>query len=150
MAYDWTEHNLYNDPRVTNARAQRTFDAGVDRKRMQFTFTTEDENGAETLHTLPVRMEVCPTCDGRGTHVKASVDAGGYNFEDDDYDDQEGESSYWSGAYDVTCETCHGNNVVPSICREGADKETLALWDDESEEEESYERLCRMERMMGA
>ena len=54
------------------------------------------------------------------------------------------------GSQPVTCETCHGNNVVPSIDRDGADKRVLALWDAEREEEASYERLCRMERMMGA
>ena len=148
MAYDWTEHNLYNDPRVTNARAQRTFDAGVDRKRMQFTFVTVDENEVETLHTLPIRMQVCPTCDGRGTHIRPSIDAAG--FDDWDDVDENGESNYFAGAYDITCETCHGNNVVPSICREGANKATLALWDKQLADEAEYNRLCRMERMMGA
>jgi hypothetical protein len=150
MAYDWTQHNYARDSRVVNARKQRVFDGGMDYKRMQFTFVTEDEDGVETAHSLPTSMQVCPTCDGRGTHVSPGVDAGGYDGSDEDYDPDTGESLYWSGAYDVTCHTCHGRNVVPSIDRAAADKATLSLWDRREEEDEEYEAVCRAERMMGA
>lgn len=148
MGFDWTEFNYHGDSRVLNARDQREFNEGFNAEAMTFTFIQEDKDGEEVSYTLPEKFEVCPTCNGRGTHVRPSVDASGFDGWDDV--DEYGESNYLAGAYNVTCQTCHGRNVVPSIDRDAADDTTLALWDSEREEEASYERLCRMERMMGA
>ena len=148
MAYDWTEHNLYNDPRVINARAQRAFNEGFDVKAMTFTFVRENEEGEEASYTLPARFQVCATCEGRGTHVRPSVDASGFDGWDDV--DEYGESNYLAGAYDVTCCTCGGRNVVPSIDRDAADDTTLALWDKRLADNAAFDRECRAERMMGA
>jgi hypothetical protein len=148
MGFDWTEFNYHGDSRVLNARDQREFNEGFNAEAMTFTFIQEDKDGEEVSYTLPAKFEVCPTCNGRGTHVRPSVDASGFDGWDDV--DEYGESNYLAGAYNVTCQTCHGRNVVPSIDRDAADDTTLALWDSEREEEASYERLCRMERMMGA
>lgn len=153
MSFDWNEYNSHGDCRVINARYQRGFDAGCDLKRMVFTFEVDDgESDEPASYTLPLKMEVCPTCQGRGTHVNPSIDAGGITDDDDIWDDynEDGESLYTSGAYDMTCGTCHGRNVVPSIDRRAADKKVLEIWDEKSEEDAEFEAICRAERRMGA
>jgi hypothetical protein len=150
MAYDWTAHNYYGDSRVINARYQRDIDAGVDIRNMTFTFEV-GEGDESTSYTLPVKMEVCPTCQGRGTHVNPSIDAGGITEDDEDFwHDDEDEN--WGGSRyqnDITCQTCGGRNVVAGIDRSHSDKEALAVWDDRCEEDADYERICQMERMLG-
>ena len=150
MAYDWDAHNYANDPRVINARKQGEFNVGFDMKRMTFTFEHDDGESEElAVYVLPAKMEVCPTCNGRGTHVRPSIDAGGYDGDDDDYDPETGESLYFSGFYDITCQTCNGKNVVPAIDRKNANKAILEIYDEMQEDDADYERICRMERMMG-
>jgi hypothetical protein len=71
---------------------------------------------------------VCPTCDGRGSHVDPSVDCMGISAEDfrddpdfhDDYfgydgdeDDEGNPVRKARGAYDVDCYECGGRRVVP-------------------------------------
>jgi hypothetical protein len=153
MAYDWTEHNYHGDYRVINSRAQREFNEGFDAEAMTFTFTKEEEDGEEVSYTLPARYEVCPTCEGRGNHVDPSIDAGGISSDSDFWDDdedEEGNSRYRSGFYNVTCYTCGGRTTVPAIDRASADKAALALWDEIQEEDAEYEAMCRAERRMGA
>lgn len=149
MSFDWNEYNSHGDIRTVNARYQNEFDAGCDLKRMTFTFVQENEEGEEISFVLPLKMEVCPTCQGRGTHVDPSVDAGGY-YDDGDDCDEYGENLYFSGAYDVVCRTCHGKNVVAGIDRHMAEKEVLKVWDKKSEDDEEFEAMCRAERRMGA
>ena len=152
MAYDWNYHNSFNDCRVTNARYQRDIDAGMDTRRMTFTFSLENEEGEEISYVLPVKMEVCPTCQGRGVHTNPSIDAGGIADDSDIWDDcdEYGENNYLSGRYDVTCHTCHGRNVVATIDREGADKKVLEVWEEMERDEAEYQATCRAERLMGA
>ena len=149
MSFDWNDYNSHGDIRTVNARYQREFDAGCDLRNMTFTFTQETEEGEETSYTLPITMEVCPTCRGRGTHVDPSVDAGGY-YDDGDDCDEYGENLYFSGFYDMVCQTCHGRNVVAGIDRHLADSDALKVWDKKSEEDEEFEAMCRAERRMGA
>lgn len=151
MAYDWDAHNYASDSRVVNARKQGEFNTGFDVKRMTFTFEVDEgEDEEPAVYVLPAKYEVCPTCNGCGSHVNPSVDAGGYNSDDDDYDPETGESLYWSGAYDQTCATCNGRTTVPTIDRERADKKILQLWYEIQEEEDYYDHICRSERLMGA
>jgi hypothetical protein len=149
MGIDWNEYNSHGDPRTINARYQREFDAGCDMKRMIFTFSIESKEGEEISYVLPLKMEVCPTCDGRGQHIDPSVDAGGY-YDDGDDCDEYGENLYFSGYYDMLCQTCHGQNVVPCVNRHMADDEALKVWDKKCEDDEEYEAICRAERRMGA
>lgn len=61
---------------------------------------------------IPVQMEVCPTCDGRGKYVNPDIDRHGLGRED--FDEDPGfAADYFSGTFDVQCEHCQGNNVVP-------------------------------------
>lgn len=155
MAYDWDAHNYANDPRVVNARKQSEINAGFDMDKMTFTFEVDLFEGDEPkVYVLAAKMEVCPTCKGRGKHVRPSIDAGGIFSDDEDFwhDDEDenwGGSRYQNGFYDITCQTCGGRNVVADIDRSHSDKEALAVWDDRCEEDAEHDRICRMERMMG-
>lgn len=156
------EANFYSDRRVVNAAAMAAFREGCDERSMTFSFEVDNGEGDEPqVFSLPLRREVCHTCDGKGTHVNPSIDAGGISDDDDFwYDDEaweEGEdgemgpvSRYHSGFYDVTCQTCLGKNVVLAIARERADPATLALWDEMEEDRADLEREYAAERRMGA
>jgi hypothetical protein len=148
------EENYRSDRRVVNASVMAAFREGCDMRSMTFSFEVDGEEGDEPrIFSLPLRREVCPTCDGAGTHANPSIDAGGISDDDDfwyDDRDDDGESRYHSGAYDVTCQTCCGQNVVPVIARERADPETLTLWDEMEEGRAALEREYAAERRMGA
>lgn len=73
-----------------------------------------DESDDELPDEFKVRRGkrvVCPSCDGHGKHVAASVDAHGLTQRDLD-DDPDFADDYFGGRYDVRCETCYGENVV--------------------------------------
>lgn len=70
------------------------------------TFTLAD--GTEIK--LPYKWEVCSVCNGEGKHVNPSVDAGGISAEQF-HDDPEFAEDYFSGAYDVQCQCCHGRTT---------------------------------------
>lgn len=59
-----------------------------------------------------VTFEVCPICRGKGKHVNPSIDAHGLTRDDFD-EDPEFERGYWAGDYDVRCNLCGGEKVVP-------------------------------------
>lgn len=158
--FNHEENNYRNDPRVCNAQDQASFDSCCDVRRMVYTLNREDESGEIQTFTLPIMRVVCPTCDGRGTHVNPSIDAGGIAGDDEDFwsedldyedEDEEGNpvSRYHSGVYDVQCGTCHGNNVVCVINRTGADLEALEAWDSLCEDQEDYEAERAAERRWG-
>lgn len=82
---------------------------GFNRVTMTVTVSTCDSD-----ITLPVVMKVCDNCNGHGSHVRRSIDAHGITdrefAEDPDF-----REAYFSGAYDVVCSECSGNNVVPEV-----------------------------------
>ena len=57
---------------------------------------------------IPFKTVNCYQCDGKGTMVNPSIDAGGLSCEDF-YDDPDFEEAYFSGRYDVTCSACNGS-----------------------------------------
>jgi hypothetical protein len=65
-----------------------------------------------------VRYAVCPRCEGRGSHVNPAVDGNGITAEEMDELGEDFREDYLSGVYDVRCEECGGNRVVPA-CRCG-------------------------------
>lgn len=72
------------------------------------------EEGQEPAEIrIPIKWVVCPCCDGRGSYVNPGVDSHGLSA-DDFYEDPEFAEDYWRGNYDVTCDTCRGQRVVPS------------------------------------
>jgi hypothetical protein len=71
---------------------------------------------------VPIRFEVCPTCEGRGRHVNPSIDSHGISVEEF-YEDPDFAEDYMSGVYDVPCYECGGKNVVPEIDEQRCDPE---------------------------
>lgn len=63
---------------------------------------------------LRTKNVVCPQCDGKGTMVNPSVDAGGIS-EFEFAQDPEFRRAYFSGVYDVTCSQCKGKRIVSVI-----------------------------------
>lgn len=69
----------------------------------------EDDEGYEV--EVPAKYEVCPRCEGKGTHVNPSIDGNGLSSEDFDQDPDFRED-YMSGVYDVACHECDGKRVI--------------------------------------
>jgi hypothetical protein len=109
----------------------------------------ENENGGFTIEVqVPVKFEVCPTCEGKGTHVNPSVDAGGLTAEDF-AEDPDFAEEYMSGTYDVGCYECKGERVVPVIDRERADPKVIEALDKQAEDRAQYRAEVEAERRMG-
>ena len=94
-----------------------------------------------------VQTIVCPQCRGKGV---SSLYLGAYTASEMDEAGDEFREDYMNGAYDRTCESCEGRNVVQIIDVDG-------LSDDDRRSYERYMQECyadaaieRQERMMGA
>lgn len=70
----------------------------------------EDYGDFENVQ-LPGKMEVCPRCEGKGSHVNPAVDGNGLTREDFDEDPDFAED-YFGGVFDICCEECKGMRVV--------------------------------------
>lgn len=134
------ESNYRNDPRVRGGE-DKWWDS-FDEKRMIALFGTTDEHEdpktgewVEIETSLEVRMKyvVCSVCNGKGTHVNPSIDAGGISFggdfDGDPWEEDEIEG-YMSGRYDVTCYTCGGKRVEPVLDTDNNSKEVIKAIDD--------------------
>jgi hypothetical protein len=71
----------------------------------------ENDNGDEI--EIPTRFELCPRCEGRGTHDHPAFDNGitADEWNGPDWDDESREY-YMRGDYDVQCTQCSGLRVV--------------------------------------
>jgi hypothetical protein len=105
--------------------------------------------GDEEPTLMPVKYEVCPTCEGRGHHVSPSIDEHGLSPQDFEEDPDFAED-YMSGRYDVTCYGCDGQRVVAEVDRERCDPEDLARYDAYMEEVRRSEQERDAERRCGA
>ena len=156
------DYNYYNDPRV---RAKESDGLTRDNSAMTLTWSRDIEDDErddpaiielgdvdEVEVTFPGKFIVCPTCNGKGKHVNPSIDASGIGEDDefwDDDEDEDGESSYFSGRYDVTCYRCAGRTTWLVIDESRTDAEMLAKYHEYQDEEAEYEAECRAERRMG-
>ena len=95
--------------------------------------------------TMPVQWAVCPTCEGAGSHVNPSIDAGGISPEDFEAD-PDFEEAYRSGRYDVPCYECGGRRVV-AVPIDKADRKAIAR---QREGDREFAAMCRLEERMGA
>lgn len=141
------EVNYFRDPRVRNA--ERYGNRDVDEKRMVIRWEYEDDEGETATHEFNARFEVCPSCDGKGTHVNPSIDASGYYPDEDEWgfdEDAEYGTPYERGVYDVPCGTCAGKRVVLEIDRRVADPAMLRRYDDflDGERECEADRLAEL------
>jgi RecJ-like exonuclease len=83
---------------------------------VRFTFIHVTRDGDELEVSLPAHFEVCPTCEGKGTHVNRAIDGNGLTREDFDEDPDFAEG-YFRGDYDVRCEKCRGTRVITVVDR---------------------------------
>jgi hypothetical protein len=122
----------------------------VDRHRMVMKVELLDDETAEYEAELPVEFEVCDRCRGKGTHTNPNIDGHGISAEEWDRDwDDESREMYMSGGYDVTCEACHGERVVPVVVEERCDPKVLEHYHNQLKaeyesrlEEASERRYC--------
>lgn len=101
------EINYFNDHRV---RARDRWYSSLDEKRMIAIMDCYGDEGEEI--EVKFVWEVCPTCNGKGTHVNPSIDCNGLTAEDF-ADDPDFAESYIRGDYDVACYDCGGKRVIP-------------------------------------
>jgi RecJ-like exonuclease len=99
---------------------------------------------------LPYRMEVCFRCSGNGTHVNPSIDGNGISANDEIWQDDDFREGYFGGRYDVVCEECNGNNVVPVVDEVACDPSILALYQEEERAMAEMDAMSAAERAMGA
>ncbi len=100
---------------------------------------------------IPTKFEVCPRCEGRGSHVNPAIDGHGITAEEwngPDWD-EDSRAMYLSGGYDVACERCGGKRVIPVPHRERMSQEELKAWDDQAREIAALEAEEAWERRMG-
>lgn len=102
---------------------------------------------SERLVTLPTKNEVCPRCKGEGVHPNPAVDGFSRNDEwvDDDFID-----NYMAGTYDVRCERCNGERLVPVPDEERCDPADLAAYEEHLRDIAEHEAERRAEMRMGA
>lgn len=135
MRYE-SEANYHNDSRV---RAKDRWYIDFDEKRMTATVTIWDDDGCgEETVTVPVAFSVCPTCNGKGSHVNPSIDCDGLTPEDF-HEDPDFAEDYFGGSYDEICYGCDGKRVVP-VCLDKAANEKL-------EKSAIFDAECRAEMM---
>jgi hypothetical protein len=106
-----------------------------------------NDDDSETV--LPTRNEVCPTCEGEGTHVNPSVDSHGISAEefaeDPDFADE-----YFRGMYDVACYECGGKRVVRVVDQEGCTPEEWIAWCAQQRDLADMDAEMAAERRCGA
>lgn len=142
------DRNYYSDFRVrSRERANSSPIRGIDGRRMMARVVF-NRDGEEEEYELPCVYEVCPTCEGRGTHVNPSVDAGGLTTEDF-AEDPDFAEAYWAGRYDVRCYQCRGERVVATIDRERADPLILKRLDNYEMGIRQYQQEVEAERRFG-
>ena len=133
------ERNFHSDHRVRAGEANNWFKS-LDEKQMKATVEMDDEE-VEVGFT----WEVCPTCNGKGSHVNPSIDCCGLTGEDF-AEDPEFADEYFSGVYDESCRQCGGKRVVP-VCKDERVNQHIR-------EQAEFDAQCRAEheaeRRMGA
>ena len=110
---------------------------------MSIKLTWYDEEGEEITATFPSTNEVCPTCEGFGTHLNPSIGQHAYSREEfEDSFDEEGREQYFQrgGIYDVRCEECRGNKVTQVVDEGKLSTEQKVLY---AQYQESEDRRAR-------
>ena len=145
------EMNYRNDPRVAARRRGKWYDE-FDARSMKCLVATYDYDAdVEIEGWLPVKYEVCPLCQGRGTHTNPSIDASGLSRREFDYDPGF-EDDYRHGVFDVKCYECDGRRVVPVPVQTYLSPEQERILEclrEQQEDEAAYEAEVAAERRMG-
>jgi len=104
----------------------------------------------ETGTIVPVKFVVCPTCEGKGTHVNPSIDAHGIGAEEWSEWDEDDRERYLNGGYDVSCAQCGGNRVVEAMDAQRASQELTNQWEQWERGHWESEAETQAERRLGA
>lgn len=84
-----------------------------------------------------MQFAVCPECRGNGSRVNPAIDGNGITadeFAEMTYDDPEFPEDYFSGVYDVRCQNCNGERVVPECKTDNCSNPVIRVpWDAEDE-----------------
>lgn len=128
-------YNYWNDTRVINSMVQDDcffvkgsstqinmawvedkWEDWAENEEIQSTFKEwlEQLGGSATLQ-YETKFEICPTCNGRGTHTNPNIDCGGITASEWEEWDPEERDHYMNGGYDVTCSHCHGKRVIQHL-----------------------------------
>lgn len=109
-------------------------------------------NGDDTETELPVRWEICSHCEGCATDRGANVECDGGGFTSSEWAEQDDDfkEGYLRGDYDKPCSHCAGLGRVQVPDFDKMTPKLRKAWDAQAKDDDDYERLCRMERMMGA
>lgn len=102
------------------------------------------------FHVIPARWEICPRCNGEGTHVNLNIDGHGISQDEweRDWGDEEREN-YYNGVYDVVCEAgcTSGKTLVGDEARMTAEQRELhARWLEEEAERKADDAADRRTR----
>ena len=107
------------------------------------------ETDSETL--LPWCWAICCSCDGHGTTTRhVECDGGGFTASEWAEQDEDFREGYLRGDYDRPCSSCKGSGKVKVPNEDQMTTEQIAAWREQAAEDRDYERLCEMERRMGA
>lgn len=99
-----------------------------------------------TEHQLPTRWAVCPVCNGNGSHVNPSIDAGGLSAEDF-ADDPDFAEDYMAGAYDQPCNRCRGRTTVHEVDMDRLSPEHRAMYEKQLRDA-AADRACHMAELL--
>lgn len=77
----------------------------------KFKFTLYVKN-TELEVEIPAKNELCPRCDGEGSHTNPAIDGNGITASEMDELGDDFREDYMQGVYDVTCERCAGAKVI--------------------------------------
>lgn len=109
--------------------------------------------GGSATVQCETKYEICPTCQGRGTHTNPNIDCGGITASEWAEWDEYEKDYYMSGGYDVTCSQCNGEKVIQTF--EYDTKNPLYNWccerlNEYYEAQYDYAREVAAERRWGA
>jgi hypothetical protein len=77
------------------------------------TIEINGKDGDPVEFVLPAKFDVCPRCEGHGSHTNPSIDGNGITSDEMEELGEDFREDYMRGVYDVTCSLCHGEKVVP-------------------------------------
>lgn len=101
----------------------------VNQTKNSITFHYYSSRGSWSMDvTIPCKLEVCDRCGGHGHHVNPAIDGNGLSQED--MDDPDFMDGYMAGHYDVRCEECGGEKVVPVADLDRMSWRQRAIWFD--------------------
>lgn len=105
----------------------------------------EDESGEGDVEVdIPTCFEVCPRCEGRGTHTNPAIDGHGISAEEM-HEDPDFAEDYMRGVYDVQCYECDGLRVVEMPDEDRMTDAMRAAWEGKLEceaEERRHRKAC--------